>query len=437
MRKPIVAIVGKPNVGKSTFFNKIAGTRISIVKDTPGVTRDRIYADVNWLNYDFTLIDTGGIEPSSDNVIFKQMKKQADLAIDTADVIVFMVDGKAGMTSDDIEIANMLRKANKPIVVAVNKMDKNELPNDFYEFYNLGLGEIYPVSSVNMYRFGDLLDEVVSHFDNKMMQDYDENITKISIVGKPNVGKSSLINSLLGEKRVIVSDIPGTTRDAVDTPFELDDKKYVFIDTAGIRKKRSIKEDIEKYSVIRSFTAVDRSDICVIMVDITEGVTDQDKKIAGYAHDRGKGIIILANKWDLIDNREEKYHDLYANIRNELAFMTYAPIMFISALTKRRVNKIIELIDDVQSQRSVRIPTGAFNDVLNKAIYRNQPPSKKGKRLKIYYGTQTDIRPPEFTIFVNDEKLAHFTYVRYLANKIREQFEFRGTKLKMNIRDKK
>ncbi|MGM0378223.1 MAG: ribosome biogenesis GTPase Der [Bacillota bacterium] len=437
MRKPIVAIVGKPNVGKSTFFNKIAGTRISIVKDTPGVTRDRIYADVNWLNYDFTLIDTGGIEPSSDQVILKQMKRQADLAIDTADVIVFMVDGKAGMTSDDIEIANMLRKANKPIVVAVNKIDTHDLPDDFYEFYNLGLGEIYPVSSVNMFRFGDLLDEVVSHFDNKMMEDYDETVTKISIVGKPNVGKSSLVNSLLGEKRVIVSDIPGTTRDAVDTPFELDDKKYVFIDTAGIRKKKSIKEDIEKYSVIRSFTAVDRSDICVIMIDITEGVTEQDKKIAGYAHDHGKGIIVLANKWDLIDDREEKYHDLYANIRNELAFMTYAPIMFISALTKRRVNKIIELIDDVQSQRSVRIPTGAFNDVLNKAIYRNQPPSKKGKRLKIYYGTQTGIKPPEFTIFVNDEKLAHFTYVRYLANKIREQFEFRGTKLKMNIRDKK
>lgn len=436
MRKPIVAIVGRPNVGKSTFFNKIAGSRISIVEDTPGVTRDRIYADVNWLNYEFTMIDTGGIEPDKDNIILKQMRSQAEMAVETADVIVFMVDGKTGLTNDDHEIALMLRKSNKPVIVAVNKLDTSELPPDFYEFYNLGMGELFPISSVNQFRLGDLLDEIVSHFPSELIDEYDEVVTKIAVLGKPNVGKSSLINSLLGKERVIVSDVAGTTRDAIDTPFEYDDEKFVFIDTAGIRRKSKIKEDIEKYSVIRSFTAVDRSDVCLIVIDASEGVTEQVKKIAGYAHDRGKGLIVLANKWDLVEDKEFKYNDIYAGIRNELAFMTYAPILFISALTKQRIHKIIDMIKDVQVQRSVRIPTGALNDVLNEAIYKHQPPSKKGKRLKIYYSTQVETQPPTFALFVNDPELCHFSYTRYLSNKLREHFPFEGTTLRIKVRQR-
>ncbi len=434
MRKPIVAIVGRPNVGKSTFFNKMAGSRISIVEDTPGVTRDRIYADVNWLNYDFVMIDTGGIEPNKENVILRQMRNQAEIAIETADVILFMVDGKAGLTNEDHEIALMLRKAKTPVIVAVNKLDKTDLPPDFYEFYNLGMGEIYPISSVNQFRLGDLLDKIVSYFPGELISDYDEVVTKIAVLGKPNVGKSSLVNALLGKERVIVSDIAGTTRDAIDTPFELNGQKYVFIDTAGIRRKSKIKEDIEKYSVIRAFSAVDRSDVCLIVIDSTEGVSEQDKKIAGYAHDCGKGIIVLGNKWDLIEDKEFKYNDIYAGIRNELAFMTYAPIMFISALTKQRVHKIIEMVNHVQSQRSVRIPTGSLNDVLNDAIYKHQPPSHKGKRLKIYYGTQVDIQPPTFALFVNDPELCHFSYLRYLSNRLRDHFAFEGTTLRIKIR---
>lgn len=436
MRKPIVAVVGRPNVGKSTFFNKIAGSRISIVEDTPGVTRDRIYADVTWLNHEFTMIDTGGIEPDRKNVILKQMRNQAEIAIETADVIVFMVDAKTGLTADDEEIALMLRKSQKPIVTAVNKIDGSELPADFYEFYNLGLGELFPISSVNQFRLGDLLDEIVSHFPEGTIQDYDDVVTKIAVLGKPNVGKSSLINALLGKERVIVSDVAGTTRDAIDTPFEVDGEKFVFIDTAGIRRKSKISENIEKYSVIRSFTAVDRSDVCLILVDAVEGVTEQDKKIAGYAHEAGKGIIVLANKWDLVDDKEFTFNEVYKNIRNEFAFMTYAPIMFISALTKQRTHKIIDLIREVQVQRSVRIPTGALNDVLNDAIYKHQPPSKKGKRLKIYYGTQVDIQPPTFALFVNDPELCHFTYKRYLTNKLREHFPFEGTTLRVMVRQR-
>ncbi|HKL41768.1 MAG TPA: ribosome biogenesis GTPase Der [Clostridia bacterium] len=436
MRKPIVAVVGRPNVGKSTFFNKIAGSRISIVEDTPGVTRDRIYADVNWLNYDFTMIDTGGIEPDSEDIILRQMRSQAEIAIETADVIVFMVDGKTGLTNEDHEIALMLRKAQTPVVTAVNKIDSSDLPPDFYEFYNLGMGELYPISSVNQFRLGDLLDAVVEHFPGELITDYDETVTKIAVLGKPNVGKSSLINALLGKERVIVSDIAGTTRDAIDTPFDYQDEKFVFIDTAGIRRKSKISENIEKYSVIRAFTAVDRSDVCLILVDAVEGVTDQDKKIAGYAHDRGKGIIVLANKWDLVEDKEYSYNDVYKNIRNEFAFMTYAPIMFISALTKQRTHKIIDLVRDVQIQRSVRIPTGALNDVLNDAIYRHQPPSKKGKRLKIYYGTQVDVQPPTFALFVNDPELCHFTYKRYISNKLREHFAFEGTSLRIKVRQR-
>ncbi|MEA1975900.1 MAG: ribosome biogenesis GTPase Der [Bacillota bacterium] len=436
MRKPIVAIVGRPNVGKSTFFNKMAGSRISIVEDTPGVTRDRIYADVSWLNYEFIMIDTGGIEANKENIILKQMRDQAMIAIETADVIVFMVDGKTGLTNEDHEIALMLRKSNRPVIVAVNKLDDSELPSDFYEFYNLGMGEIFAISSVNQFRFGDLLDKIVSCFPEGLIEDYDETITKIAILGKPNVGKSSLVNALLGKERVIVSDVPGTTRDAIDTPFEIDNEKYVLIDTAGIRKRSKIKEDIEKYSVIRAFTAVDRADVCLIVIDSTEGVTEQDKKIAGYAHDCGKGIIVLGNKWDLVIDKEFKYNDIFAGIRNEFAFMTYAPIMFISALTKQRVHKIIELVRHVQTQRSVRIPTGALNDVLNDAIYKHQPPSHKGKRLKIYYGTQVDVQPPTFALFVNDPELCHFSYKRYLSNKLREHFAFEGTRLRIKIRQR-
>lgn len=436
MRKPIVAVVGRPNVGKSTFFNKIAGSRISIVEDTPGVTRDRIYADVNWLNYDFTMIDTGGIEPDSEDIILKQMRNQAEIAIETADVIVFMVDGKTGLTNEDHEIALMLRKAQTPVVTAVNKIDSSDLPPDFYEFYNLGMGELYPISSVNQFRLGDLLDAIVEHFPGELITDYDETVTKIAVLGKPNVGKSSLINALLGKERVIVSDIAGTTRDAIDTPFDYQDEKFVFIDTAGIRRKSKISESIEKYSVIRAFTAVDRSDVCLILVDAVEGVTDQDKKIAGYAHDRGKGIIVLANKWDLVEDKEYSYNEVYKNIRNEFAFMTYAPIMFVSALTKQRTHKIIDLVRDVQVQRSVRIPTGALNDVLNDAIYKHQPPSKKGKRLKIYYGTQVDVQPPTFALFVNDPELCHFTYKRYISNKLREHFAFEGTSLRIKVRQR-
>jgi GTP-binding protein len=436
MRKPIVAVVGRPNVGKSTFFNKIAGTRISIVEDTPGVTRDRIYADVNWLNYDFTMIDTGGIEPDSEDIILKQMRNQAEIAIETADVIIFMVDGKTGLTNEDHEIALMLRKSQTPVVTAVNKIDSSDLPVDFYEFYNLGMGELYPISSVNQFRLGDLLDAVVEHFPGELITDYDETVTKIAVLGKPNVGKSSLINALLGKERVIVSDIAGTTRDAIDTPFDYQGEKFVFIDTAGIRRKSKISENIEKYSVIRAFTAVDRSDVCLILVDAVEGVTDQDKKIAGYAHDRGKGIIVLANKWDLVEDKEYSYNEIYKNIRNEFAFMTYAPIMFVSALTKQRTHKIIDLVRDVQIQRSVRIPTGALNDVLNDAIYKHQPPSKKGKRLKIYYGTQVDVQPPTFALFVNDPELCHFTYKRYISNKLREHFAFEGTSLRIKVRQR-
>jgi GTP-binding protein len=436
MRKAIVAIVGRPNVGKSTFFNKMAGSRISIVEDTPGVTRDRIYADVSWLNYDFVMIDTGGIDLNKDDIILKQMRNQAEIAIETADVIVFMVDGKTGLTNEDHEIALMLRKAKTPVIVAVNKLDDSQLPPDFYEFYNLGMGELFAISSVNQFRFGDLLDKIVSYFPGELIQDYDEVVTKIAILGKPNVGKSSLINALLGKERVIVSDVPGTTRDAIDTPFEVDGEKFVFIDTAGIRKRSRIKEDIEKYSVIRAFAAVDRSDVCLIVIDSTEGVTEQDKKIAGYAHDCGKGIIVLGNKWDLVADKEFKYNEIYAGIRNELAFMTYAPIMFISALTKQRVHKIIELIRNVQIQRSIRIPTGAFNDVLNDAIYKHQPPSHKGKRLKIYYGTQVDVQPPTFALFVNDPGLCHFSYERYISNQLREHFAFEGTTLRIKIRQR-
>ncbi|WIF94738.1 ribosome biogenesis GTPase Der [Caminicella sporogenes] len=437
MSKPIVAIVGRPNVGKSTFFNKIAGKRISIVEDKPGVTRDRIYTDVEWLNRHFTLIDTGGIEPNSKDVIISQMRRQAEIAIETAHVIVFMVDGKEGITTADEEIASMLRKTNKPIIFVVNKVDTNNLPDTFYDFYTLGMGEPIPISSVNGLNLGDLLDEIISKFPETCGDEYEEDVIKVAVIGKPNVGKSSLINTILGEERVIVSDIAGTTRDAIDTPFEFNEDKYVFIDTAGIRRKSRIYENIERYSVIRALTAIERSDVCLLVIDATVGVTEQDKKIAGYAHEAGKASIIIINKWDLVEKNNHTFNEYKRDIRNQLSFMSYAPILFVSAKTKQRVHKILEYIKYVSNQHSLRISTGALNDVISEAILLNQPPSDKGKRLKIYYATQVSVKPPRIVLFVNDKELAHFSYIRYLENQIRQNFVFEGTPIIIECREKK
>ncbi len=437
MGKPIVAVVGRPNVGKSTFFNKMAGKRISIVEDKPGVTRDRIYADVEWLNNKFTLIDTGGIEPDSKDIILSQMRAQAQIAIDTADVIVFMVDGRDGITSGDEEIANLIRKSKKPILLVVNKVDTNKLPDSFYDFYTLGLGEPIAISSVNALNFGDLLDIIVANFPEGADTDYDEDVIKVAVIGKPNVGKSSIINTILGEERVIVSEIAGTTRDAIDTPFEFNDDKYVFIDTAGIRRKSKVYENVEKYSVLRSLTAIERSDVCLIMIDAQEGVTEQDKRIAGYAHEAGRACIILVNKWDLIEKDNHTYKEFEKDVRNQLAYMKYAPILFVSAETKQRVNKVLEYIKYVANQHSLRISTGALNDLISEAILLNQPPSDKGKRLKIYYGTQVAVKPPRFVLFVNDVELAHFSYIRYLENQIRQNYNFEGTPIVIQSRAKK
>ncbi len=427
MGKPIVAVVGRPNVGKSTFFNKITGKRISIVEDKPGVTRDRIYADAEWLNNKFTLIDTGGIEPDSKDIIISQMRTQAQIAIDTAHVIVFIVDGREGITAADEEIANMLRKTNKPIVFVVNKVDTNKLPDTYYDFYSLALGEPIPISSVNGLNLGDLLDIIVSEFPEDLDTEYEEDVIKVAVIGKPNAGKSSLINSILGEERVIVSEIAGTTRDAIDTPFEYNEDKYVFIDTAGIRRKSKVYENIEKYSVIRALTAIERSDVCLIIIDATEGVTEQDKKVAGYAHEAGRASIILVNKWDLIVKDNKTFNEFTMSVRNGLSFMAYAPILFISAKTGQRVSQVLDLINHVSNQHAMRISTGSLNDIISEAVLLNQPPSDKGKRLKILYGTQVSVKPPKFIIFVNDEELAHFSYMRYLENQIRQNYVFEGT----------
>lgn len=437
MSKPIVAVVGRPNVGKSTFFNRIAGQRISIVEDTPGVTRDRVYADVNWLDNDFVMIDTGGIEPESTDVIMAQMRDQAQVAIDTADVIVFMVDGRVEYTTADEEIAMMLRRAKKPIILVVNKIDSPDVPDTIYDFYNLGLGEPIPISSVNALNLGDLLDVIVEHFKDIEIQEEDEDVIKVALIGKPNAGKSSLINSFLGEKRVIVSEIAGTTRDAIDTPFERNDQKYVLIDTAGLRRKSRVNENIEKYSVLRALAAIERSDVCLVVVDAIEGVTEQDKKVAGYAHEAGKAIIVVVNKWDLVEKDNYTYKQFEDTVRNELAFMTYAPILFVSALTKQRLDKLLEMIVHVSNQNSLRVSTGLLNDIINEAILLNQPPSDKGKRLKIYYMTQSSVKPPTFITFVNDRELAHFSYMRYLENQIRKNFVFEGTPIVMKVRQKK
>jgi len=435
--KPIVAIVGRPNVGKSTFFNYVAGRRISIVEDTPGVTRDRIYTDVEWRNRKFTLIDTGGIEPYTEDKIMQQMKRQAELAIETADVIIFMVDCKDGMTASDKEVGSMLRKAKKPIILAVNKVDRvGEPPPEVYEFYNLGLGDMITISSVHGLGMGDLLDAVYEHFPEDTGEDYGEDVIKVAVIGKPNAGKSSLINKILGEDRVIVSDIPGTTRDAIDTYFEKDNGKYVFIDTAGIRRKSKISENIERYSTIRSWTAIERADVCIIMIDAQDGVTEQDTKIAGYAHENGKASIIIVNKWDLVEKTTGTLEEYRKSVLEKLGFMTYAPVLFISAKTGQRVHKIIELVDYVANQASLRISTGMLNDLVNESIAMVQPPSDKGKRLKIYYMTQAGVKPPTFVIFVNDKELMHYSYERYLENQLRKSFGFEGTPIKFLLREK-
>ena len=438
MSKPVVAIVGRPNVGKSTLFNVLAGETISIVKDTPGVTRDRIYADCNWLNMNFTLIDTGGIEPDSSDIILSQMREQAEIAIATADVIVFIVDVRQGLVDADSKVADMLRKSHKPVILAVNKVDSlAKFGNDVYEFYNLGIGDPIPVSGASRLGIGDLLDEVVKHFDASQMEEEEDDRPRIAVVGKPNVGKSSLINKLLGENRVIVSNIAGTTRDAVDTEIIHNGVPYVFIDTAGLRRKNKIKEDLERYSIIRTVTAVDRADVVIIVIDAKEGITEQDAKIAGIAHERGKGIIVAVNKWDAIEKNDKTIYQYTNKLKETLSFMPYAEYIFISAETGQRLPKLFELIDAVRQNQNMRVATGVLNEIVSEAVAMQQPPSDKGKRLKIYYVTQVAVKPPTFVVFVNDKELMHFSYTRYIENQIRNAFGFRGTSLKFIIRERK
>ena len=437
MSKPIVAIIGKPNVGKSTFFNYLAGSRISIVEDTPGVTRDRVYADTNWRGRNFTLIDTGGIEPESDDIILSQMREQANLAISMADVIIFLTDIKQGVTAADREIAIMLKKSGKPIVLVCNKADNFEKDREeIYEFYNLGLGDPFPISASNAIGIGDVLDEIYKDFPEKEDGEDDESIIKVAVIGKPNVGKSSLINKLLGENRAIVSNIAGTTRDAIDSELENEHGKYVLIDTAGIRKKSKIKESIEKFSIMRTLLAVERADVCLMMIDATEGVTDQDAKIAGEAHEAGKGIIIVVNKWDEYEKETGTLENYKKEIYSKLSYLSYAPIIFISAKTGQRVNKLYDLINHVAEQNSLRVSTSILNQVINEAIAIVQPPTDKGKRLKIFYGTQASTKPPTFVIFVNNKELFHFSYERYIVNQIRKEFGLEGTPIRIITREK-
>ena len=438
MSKPVVAIVGRPNVGKSTLFNVLAGEMISIVKDTPGVTRDRIYADVSWLDKEFTMIDTGGIEPDSRDVILSQMREQAQIAIDTADVIVFITDVKQGLQDSDSKVADMLRRSGKPIVLVVNKVDNfDKYMADVYEFYNLGIGDPIPISAASRLGLGDMLDVVISHFPEGAGEEEEDERPRIAIVGKPNVGKSSIINKLLGENRVIVSNIAGTTRDAIDTAIKHNDKEYIFIDTAGLRRKNKIKEELERYSIIRTVTAVERADVVLMVIDATEGVTEQDAKIAGIAHERGKGVIIVVNKWDAIEKNDKTMREYENKIRQVLSYMPYAEIMYVSAMTGQRLNKLYDMIDMVIENQTLRVATGVLNEIMTEAVAMQQPPSDKGKRLKLYYITQVAVKPPSFVIFVNDKQLMHFSYTRYLENKIREAFGFRGTSLKFFIRERK
>ncbi|WP_313340471.1 ribosome biogenesis GTPase Der [Sedimentibacter sp.] len=436
MAKPIVTIVGRPNVGKSTLFNRIAGKRISIVEDTPGVTRDRIYAECEWLDNHFTLIDTGGIEPDATDTIFAQMRVQAEVAIEMADVVLFMVDGKEGATAADMEVAQILRKAKKEIILVVNKMDKFVNNDNIYEFYNLGIGDPVSISSSEALGIGDLLDEIIFRFDETMNTDEEDDSIKIAVIGKPNAGKSSIINKIIGEDRVIVSDIPGTTRDAIDTKFESNGQKYTIIDTAGIRKKSKVLENVEKYSVLRAFTAVERADICLLVIDADKGVTDQDIRIAGYSHENNKGMIIVINKWDLIEKDNSTFKEFQEDVRKALAYATYAPILTVSALTGQRVNKVLDAVDEVYNFRNLRVSTGVLNDILTEAVLMNQPRTVKGKRLKIYYATQVAVNPPKFLVFVNDSTIVHFSYERYLENKIRESFEYKGTPIIIEFRSK-
>ncbi|MBR3786198.1 MAG: ribosome biogenesis GTPase Der [Firmicutes bacterium] len=436
MSKPIVAIVGRPNVGKSTFFNKIVGRRVSIVEDTPGVTRDRIYAEAEWNGVHFALIDTGGIEPASQDIILSQMREQAQIAMDMADVILFIVDGKDGLTHADEEVAMMLRRTGKRVILVVNKIDNPaKLGMDFYDFWELGIGEPIAISAANMLNFGDVLDEIVASFPDDADLEEDDSI-KIAMIGKPNVGKSSLVNALLNENRVIVSPIAGTTRDSIDTPFEWGGDKYTLIDTAGIRRKSKVNEDIERYSVIRATAAIERCDVCMLVIDAVEGITEQDKKIAGIAHEAGKGIIVVVNKWDLIKKETNTMRDYRRAMESELLFMSYAPSVFISVLEKQRIFEVMKLAKVVAEKRSMRIPTGQLNSLLNDAILMKQPPSDKGRRLKIYYVTQVGVKPPLFSFQINDRELMHFSYARYLENKIRDSFGFEGTSIKFVFREK-
>lgn len=436
MSKPVVAVVGRPNVGKSTLFNKIVGRKVAIVEDTPGVTRDRIYAESEWNGIPFVLIDTGGIEPDTDDIILSQMREQAEIAIDTADAIVFIVDGKAGLTAADREVGEMLMKTGRNVILCVNKIDSPKLPDDFYDFYELGLGEPIPISAANMLNLGDLLDRIVEEFPEGSASGGEDEDIKIAIIGKPNVGKSSLVNALIGEERMIVSNIAGTTRDAIDSPFEHNDQKYTLIDTAGIRRKKKINEDIERYSIIRAIASIERSDVCILMIDAQEGVTDQDKKIGGLAHEAGKGIIIAVNKWDLIAKDSHTMSKFERDVRAELSFMPYAPIIFISVVKGQRLLNVLQLADRVAHNCSFRIPTGQLNAVIADATLMKQPPSDKGKKLRIYYVTQVGVQPPLFSFQVNKRELMHFSYARYLENRLRETYDFSGTSIKFVFREK-
>ena len=437
MAKPIVAIVGRPNVGKSTLFNKLAGKRISIVQDTPGVTRDRIYAEAEWLNYKFTMIDTGGIEPESSDIIIKQMRRQAQIAIEMADVILFIVDGKEGLTASDIEVAQMLRKSKKRIVLAVNKIDNLKDEDNSYEFYNLGIGDPVTISAAQGKGLGDLLDEVVKDFDALMEEEQDDEYIRIAMIGKPNVGKSSLINKLLGEDRNIVSNVPGTTRDAIDSYLETEEGKFILIDTAGLRRKSKVKEEIERYSVVRTYAAIERADVCILMIDANEGITEQDEKIVGYAHELNKAIMVVVNKWDLIEKDDKTLSNYQKDLQQNLKFMPYAQYMFISALTGQRVNKILKVAKGCYDNYCKRVSTGILNEVINKAILMKEPPVVGLKRIKIYYATQVATKPPKFVFFVNDVNASHFSYERYLENQLRDSFDFKGTGIEIEYRQRK
>ncbi|AVK50193.1 MULTISPECIES: ribosome biogenesis GTPase Der [Clostridium] len=437
MGKPIVAIVGRPNVGKSTLFNKLAGKRISIVQDTPGVTRDRVYAEAEWLRYNFTMIDTGGIEPENNDIIIKQMRRQANIAIETADVIIFIVDGKEGLTAADNEVATMLRKSKKPVVLVVNKVDNLKDENNAYEFYNLGIGDPMAISAGQGLGLGDMLDEVVKHFDKSIYDEEEDEYIRIAMIGKPNVGKSSLINKLLGEERVIVSDIPGTTRDSIDSHLETEEGKFILVDTAGLRRKSKVKEEIERYSVIRTYAAIERADVCILMIDATEGITEQDEKIIGYAHELRKAIMVIVNKWDLVEKDDKTLDKFKKDLQSNLKFLSYAEYLFISALTGQRTNKVLKLARYCYDNYNKRISTGILNDVISKAVLMKEPPIVGIKRMKIYYATQVATKPPKFVFFINDESARHFSYERYLENQLRDSFDFKGTGIQIEYRQRK